>query len=149
MNDIRESLPFLKMPGLFFAANRQIPDLPMDDLNEMFNDAMKKSDLNLANRIAEKISILYGINGLMLYFNASYLLAQENVKSHEIIDQDVIKILSLIFFVEKNLPADFDGKQIDELKEKFTSLCDQNSKDEIISEAHDVCEHYTDTVLKI
>ena len=36
MNDIRESLPFLKMPGLFFAANRQIPDLPMDDLNEMF-----------------------------------------------------------------------------------------------------------------
>ena len=142
MHDLNKSLAFLKISGLFFVANDEIPDLTMDDLNNLYHEAMIKLDFNRARLVAEKISILYGIKGLIPYFNVSFLLAQRNKYSHEIIDQDVIKVLSLIFFVEKNVPSEFNCTQLDEVKEKFISICDQISKDEIISEAYDLCKLY-------
>jgi hypothetical protein len=73
-------------------------------------------------------------------------LTQKNLNSGEIIDQDVIKALSLIFFVQKNLPLDLDPKQLDEVENKFLSICDPKSKNEIISEAHNLCDMYMDLV---
>ena len=103
---------------------------------------MSQNDIHSANRIAKKISILYGLSGLILYFDTSFLLSQQDKLHHEIIDQDVIKALSLIYFVEKNLPDDFNHEQINEIEKKFISICNPKSKDEIISEARDLCEFY-------
>lgn len=142
MYNIDKGLEFLKIPGLFFVANDVISDLALSNLNEMFNDAMIKQDFNLASLVAEKISILYGVKGLIPYFNVSFLLAQKNKKSHEIIDQDVIKVLSLIFFVEKNYSSESNYKELDEIKEKFISICEKKSKNEIVAEAYNLCQSY-------
>ncbi len=142
MYDINKRLEFLKIPGLFFVANNEIPDLALSNLNKMYNDAMIKRDFNLASIVAEKISILYGIKGLMPYFKVNFLLAQENKNGHEIIDQDVIKVLSLIFFVEKTFLSEIDYKELDEIKEKFISICEKRSKNEMLSEAYNLCQLY-------
>ncbi len=146
MTDTKKDLGFSKIPGLFFRANHEIPNLPIESLINKYDNAMKKSDYDTANSVAEKICILYGVDGLSLYFNVSILLAQKNKQDNEIIDQEIIKVLSLVFFVEKNLPTSFSEEKMASIEKELVAICDASSKDEIISEAHSLCNYYINTV---
>ena len=139
MVDLNQELLFLSQLGLFNIAHAQIPNNSFDELKLHYDVCHKNNDLDQASLFAQKISILYGLSGLYLYFPVQLSLIQRDKHFDEIVDQQLIKLLSLILFVEKNLPSNNHIEWITKIKTECLALCNEKVKQEIQSEANDIC----------
>lgn len=142
MTTYEHGLPFLATHTMFLKANQTIQDDSFDNLVQKYQDSMLKRDLNQAKLITQKISILYGLEGLYLYVPVQLDLIKTDKKNHELIGQALIKVLALIFFIEKHSSADPAKILLNAHKETCLALCDDKEKAEITSEAEHLANLY-------
>jgi hypothetical protein len=147
--DLNQELLFLSQFGLFNIAHAQIPNNSFDELKLHYDVCHKTNELDQASLYAQKISILYGLSGLYLYFPVQLSLIQKDKQLGEIVDQQLIKLLSLILFVEKNLPSNNHIEWITKTKTECLALCNETVKQEIQSEANDVCLYLEEIANKL
>lgn len=137
-----DGLPFLATRTMFWKANQTIQDDSFDNLVKKYQESILQKDLNQAKLIAQKISILYGFKGLYLYVPVQVDLIKIDKNNHELIGQALIKVLSLIFFIEKHSSVDLKKTVLNAHKETCLALCHDNEKAEITSEAEHLADLY-------
>ncbi len=142
MTTYEHGLPFLATHTMFWKANQTIQDDSFDNLVKKYQDSLLQMDLEQAKLITQKISILYGLKGLYLYIPVQVDLIKTDKKNHEVIGQALIKVLSLIFFIEKYASADPEKILLNTHKETCLALCDDKEKAEITSEAECLANLY-------
>lgn len=143
MPNLNASLEFLSKMSLFQNANRQIKDASFDDLHAEFQDKLKRDDLDKASIIAKKISILYGLKGLYLYVPVELSRIKIDKDQGEIIDQDLMKLLSLILYIEHNVTSAQDKEWAQLQRSISLSLCDSQQKRDILEkEAESLSSSY-------
>ncbi|PJD92524.1 MAG: hypothetical protein CK424_05315 [Legionella sp.] len=148
MKDIKESFPFLAEKSMFQFANTRIPADSYAALRSLYEEHLEANHLGQANLLAQKLSILYGFKGLYLYLPLQLsLLEHEKNIDHEMIGQALIKVLSLLFFIEKNASPDSDNEWINTQKEHCYALFENdNEKREGEREAHILSDEYQKSV---
>ena len=135
------SFAFLFHCGLFSHANKMIADKNFIDLKDEYN-ACITPNLQQACAIAEKASCMYGLDGLKLYFPAKIALIKQE-KLTEIIDQDIIKTLSIILYLERQYQKlGVDREWLSSQKDQVLALCDKDIYEEVVREANDMSSAY-------
>lgn len=142
MTESKRELGFLSKHGMFRDADLRIPDDSFDNLLASYQISIINSDLQKAKLFSQKLSILYGFKGLYLYLPVQLSLIEKDQENQEIIDQALIKTLSLIFFIEKSNPSDAPLDTINEQKQKCLEMCQAEVKDEICYEANILADMY-------
>lgn len=125
------AMNFLSRQGLFANANARIPDAPFNVLESESNKFKQKKDINQAILYAQKASIQYGLEGLMLYFPLALKWLEDETKNGEIIEQPLVKTIALIMFAERNCAQNKSEENqfaiLDNHKKQLLSMSDNSS----------------------
>lgn len=142
---LKKAMPFLTVPGAFYAANQTIKDQEFVSLKRSCEEKKSEGALGEAILYAQKASILYGISGLMLYFPLRYESLIQEQKKGELIDQDLVQVLGLILFAKEWCKSQADterehGDILEQWERRFLTLT--TSEDLILSESTYLMSHY-------
>jgi hypothetical protein len=132
-----QPLPLLGRLGLFHVAKAYVQDGTYETLKAKFDEHVHEDRLKDALLVAQKISILYGLQGLYLYLPFKLEMLREAHAEHDMIAQALIQTLSLILFVETNLGPDERSLHAWTVLQKNAclALCEGQDKHDIVSEA--------------
>lgn len=106
MRRIAEKYSFLRNPGLFSPNSGQEERNNDLNLQEQCNELVKKGQLDKAIKMAEQGCIFEGIPAMFTYFPLKLKQIQELQTEGEIIDEDVIQLMSLILFARREIIND-------------------------------------------
>lgn len=143
-----EIMPFLTVPGAFYAADQSIHDQEFVLLKRGCEEKESEGALGEALLYAQKASILYGIPGLMLYFPLRYESLVQEQKEGELIDQALVQVLGLILFAQKWLKnqtsTEPDQGEVLEALEQWETrfLALTSSAELVLSESTYLMSHY-------
>lgn len=138
-------LDFLKQRTLFFRANQKIADAPPATIETLYQDAVAKENWQEARFCAQKLSILQGLKGLYLYIPLQLAILKQNKEDPaNIISQDLLKVLSLIYYIEQHLAsASPDLEWIATQKQACLALAsDETELSELEKDAQRLCSTY-------
>ena len=107
---------FLADIGFFSYANMTVDALPKKEFIEKINECNRKGDLDSAILYAQKMCILFGLEGFEIYLPLKLKKIRQDKDAGEIIDQDIIKTLTYIMYIEKKI-ATSDGLSAPEREE--------------------------------
>lgn len=141
-NNTANHFRFLGQLGLFHHAEHEVHETQFDELAHRYHLFFQNQDWINARLFAEKMSICYGVQGLIRYFDVQTRLLAQLKKEGELIDQDLIKTLSLICYLEKELDHGGVRQEVEQFKEKFLALADAKTLNEICCEALDLSRAY-------
>lgn len=119
-----KKLPFLSKLGLFTQADRTISDnLTIEETQEKCASLPSKQ----AILYAEKAAIIFGIPGLKLYFPLIIQELTTDKHSSELIEIQLIKVLSIMKKIEIMIPKD-EIQIFSEYKKSIYALIGNNLK---------------------
>lgn len=122
-------------------------------MNELFNriNSLKKvgllsktyivkNDLFNANEMVG--TNILNDNSLSRYFAAELQVIQKEFENNEMVEQPIIQMLGLISFLKEAVIDRAEKKVINEIENKLISMCAEEARNEIISEANAQCAFY-------
>lgn len=128
MPNLNASLEFLSKVGMFYNANRLVKAASFEELHASYLDKLNTENFEQASLIAKKASILYGLKGLYLFVPVELKKIEIDKEDGEIIDQALMRLLSLILFIEHNATSTQDQDWIKSQKSLCLLMCDSEKK---------------------
>ena len=142
MFDEKKPLSFLKRITFFKRASKRLM-LDTDTYEHLVEGYHQvENNPEEANAIAQKLSIQYGLAGLYFYIPLKLALLSKE-QSSEIIGQDLIQLLSLIFYMQKYATEPSEQLWVEEQVKTCRTLCDDETEErEVFNEAADIVTFY-------
>lgn len=133
-NSNSSTLQFLTHPLFFAHANKKIQDNNYAILKKNYDNYMQNKDYDNASLYAQKISIQYGAEGLLLYVHAQLKIIEIEKNNGEYIAQLVIKTLSFLLFAQSILHL--PDIEYQKYQNDILDIYNETPKQDVLSEAH-------------
>lgn len=143
MKDLQQPLPsFLSTYGLFQHADRRVKETSPELLTTQYSKEMLQKHWGSARTIALKLVLLCGLEKLRLYVPAEIASIREEKNKSEIVNQEIIQLLGLLKFLEKQLEPGTDLEWLQAQENECFKLCDEASKPGVTEEIDSLVAYY-------
>lgn len=110
-------MSFFAQPGLFYQANKKIKEQDYQTLLTMYQQRIRAKNYVDALFCAQKMAILHGIPGIMLYLSVQCTLLQEHQQNEELADQELINACAIALFAQQYITEIVHEEYCDELQQ--------------------------------